>query len=637
MSLADTHQFAISLVGTIRSQFFVEGELDEARFREHAPVGHYAATCFAVASFRAYSITDEEELYDAGAQTLRQYLDLSDDERGHAEFNSFALLEAVEDAREGRYELPVSPETVSDQVGYSSSFDTRDGNNWLLLQALCRSKYASLFDDADEYRRAKRILDFAKRWCLDDGIVADEPRYRLTPLQTPLTYHAKSSMVFSRVADRLAEPELLSRTREQLRALSRLCLPSGECLYFGRSENTIFGYASAIDALSHLEAATDRTPRWCTDAKRSLVRYLIAEFDPDRGNCQPEPFSLDERRLDPYIFDTVYASYAAMLLLGVPAASSDRRDETRRTASASAYEHLPDAALLAARGEESAVGLATEGQIRPRRFGPDPRYAGLIPQTFVHGTEPVCPGIPVSVGEREGMPFLPVIRRDGARYVPAQWETTVRKERARIVIRGDGRYHEFSPSTSERTAGSDGTSLSDRLKRRIKASEAALRVAEAGYRSARRLLRTSRLDLVYENYATKPVDLPTRTRRSIHYLSDEDVLVVQTGTVLSEETVVRPSSVVVTDAYESNFEATYSCPVDVESERVKTHKREGYWHRPDECSHSSLVWSVIVLDPGERVRRSESTVEDDALVTRLDVGGYTEELRNPLSDGDSRE
>jgi len=636
MSPGDTHQFGVSLVETIESQFFSEGRLDEGRFRTHAPADHYAATCFAVACFRAYDLTGEERLYEAGTQALGYYLDLSDDERGHAEFNSFALLEALEDAREGRYELPTSPEMLAGRVDYSSSTTTRDGNNWLLLQALCRSKYASLFDDADERRRAERILAFADRWRLDDGVVADEPRYRLTSPQTPLTYHAKSSMVFGRFADRLADPGLVARTKEQLRALSRLRLPGGEALYFGRSENTIFGYASAIDALSHLEAAADRSPRWSVDAKRSLVRFLVAEFDPDRGNCQPQPFSPDERRLDSYIYDAVYVSYAAMVLLGLPAVPYVPRNEAPRPDAGGACEHLPDTGLLAARGNESALGLATEGQIRPRSFGPDPRYAGLIPQSFVHGTEPVCPGMPVSVGERDGIPFLPVIRHDRARYVPTQWETTVLEDRSQIVMRGNGNYHEFAPSLPEGSAGSDATSLADRFKRRIKASETTLRLAEAGYRSARRLLRVSRLDLVYDNYARRPVDIPARTRRSIHYRTGEDVLVIQTGTVTSEETAVRPSSVVIADAYESSFDAAYSNSVDIQRERVKTHRREGYWHRPNEWDRSSPVWSVIVLDPAERVRRNESAVEDDVLTTRLDVGGPSEKLRMPLSVSNPR-
>lgn len=630
----DTHEFAHSLLETLRDEFFEGGRLDERRFQKHAPPNHYGATCFSVASFRAYDDTGDERFYEAGEQTLSRFFGLPDDERGHAEFNSFALLEAVEDARNGRYELPVSERLIADQIEYSTSRTTPNGNNWLLLQALCRLKYADLFDDERERRRATKLLEFSYRWILSDGVVADKPGYRLAPMQTPLTYHAKLCMLFGRFADRLSDQHLADEAEAQAGALARLALPNGECLYFGRSENTIFGYANAIDALSRLEETRRSPPAWSTVTKRAVANFFLTRFDSGRGNCQPGHFSVDDARLDNYIYDTVYASYAAMLLLGLPAISPESLGEPRRSKPALEYEHLPHAGLLAASGAQSALGVATDGQIHFRNSEPDLRYAGLIPQTFTYRGESVCPGIPVEIDDSEGLPFLPVIHREGRRYAPVCWDATVLERDSRLTIRGDGEFHRFKPvAGSERGETDDADSLPDRLKELIKRHETTRRTAERAIRAFRDAFRLSRLDIVHLNYRTRPEPIPARTSRSLHYLPQSDVLVVQTVTSSAEGILVRPSSVVVSPEHERSLEIAYSVGTSIRKDDVSTHKGDGRWHVPEARSDSSPTWSVVALDPDDRVTRSESSVDDGALVTNLRLGGERRTLRTPLSTG----
>jgi hypothetical protein len=636
-SSRDTRSFGLSLVRTLREAFFEDGDLSVTRLRELAPSDHYATTCFAVASFRAFDCTDDRRFYDAGEQALRQYLSLPEAERGHEEFNSFALLEAAEDARRGRYDLPVPEATIADRSTYSADLDTREGNNWLLLQALCRVKYASLFGDAEnELRQVRRILRIARNWTLDDGIIADEPRWPLAPPQTPLTYHAKSSMLYGRLADRLSDPELNRRNELHLRAMSRLCLPDGELLYFGRSQNTIFGYANAIDALTTGERDDGPTPEWRTDAKRRVTRFLLAEFDAERLDCQPGGLP-DGQRIDGYVYDAVYAAYAAMVLLGLPptAPRSGRRAtpaECGDSADGRSCSNFPEAGLLAARGRRSGLGAAISGQIRPRRIGPDPRYAGMIPHTFTFDGDAVVPGVPVEADHADVVPFLPVVRWSGDCYAPIRWDATVEPSAEALAVRGTGYY--LSVGRSRTRADDDGES--------DLAENAGTEPPENGTTGplnalkdrlsgpADRLLRMSKLDLLYRRLDARPARLPVRTRRSLHYLPEIDVLVVQTGTVPAETVSIRPTSAVVADSFEEARSVTYSGAPRVEDRAVRTHKGDARWSVAAERPVSSPAWSVVVLDPAAAVDGSDSTLSKGTLTTRLDAEDRVREVRTRL-------
>jgi hypothetical protein len=632
----DTRSFGLSLVTTLRDGLFENGELSETRLRALAPSDHYATTCFAVASLRAFDHTGDRRFYDAGRQALRQYLSLPEAERGHEEFNSFALLEAVEDARSGRYDVPIPEATIADRITYSADLDTREGNNWLLLQALCRLKCASLFGDAPrELRRVRRILRISRNWTLEGGIIADEPRWPLAPPQTPLTYHAKSSMLYGRLADRLSNPELTRRNETHLRAVSGLCLPDGELLYFGRSQNTIFGYASAIDALTTGERDDRPTPEWRVDAKRRVTRFLLSEFDAERLACQPDGLS-DGQRMDGYVYDAVYAAYAAMVLLGLP--PTDPQSESGATpaergaaADGRSYSNFPEAGILAARGRRSGLGTATTGQIRPRRIGPDPRYAGMIPHTFTFAGDAVVPGVPVDSDDSDAVPFLPVVRWDGDRYAPIRWDATVEPSAEAVTVRGTGCYLSVGPSES-RADGSDGESgeTGDSDSPKTGGSGPLKNVTGWFSGPADRLLRASKLDLVYRHLNSRPARLPVRTRRTIHYLSDIDVLVVQTGTVPAENVSIRPSSVVVADTFEEALSVTYSGTPDVENRAVRTHKGEAQWFVAVDRPISSPAWSVVVLDPADAVDVADSTFSEGTLATTLEAGDRVLELRTRL-------
>jgi hypothetical protein len=614
---ADTHSFAVTFVESLEDRFFDDETLDERRFRSAAPAEHYAATCASTAAFRAFHLTGAERFYDVGERLLSYYLSLPEEERSHEEFNSFALLEMMEDARAGRYDLPVSRQTLSTYVEYSASLRTREGNNWLLLQALCREKYSDLFGDEGEHERAMRLLQFSERWRLNDGIIADEPRYPLSPDQTPLTYHAKMSMILGRFARRSTDARIADEAERHLHALARLCMPNGEALYYGRSENTIFGYANALDAFAHPRTDDGDVPGWRAETKERLVEYLLTRFDPERGNCQPRDFSPDETRPDSYIYDVVYGSYAAMLLLGLPEMSPESRNEHRSTETGLQYAHLPDSGFVTVTNGRTALGLTVSGQIRLRESGPDLRYAGMVPHSYVHETESVHPGVPLAADELPGVPFLPVIREAEKRYAPVRWESTVLERDSRLTIRGDGKYYEFSSPPTEASDSGGNESLVRRLKELVKRNETARRVGWQGVQATRRALEATRLDLVYENYETRPVELRARTRRSLHYLPSSGAVIVQTGSVTPGKTTVRPTSAVVSKSYDHTLEAEYSGDVERRKTEVRTHKGEGYCYVPEADSRTS-VWSVLVLDPQGEIERTESFVESDRLTTRVD-------------------
>lgn len=562
------------------------------RSREHPPRDQYALSCFAVAALRAGARHGRDDLHEEGVDALRAFLDRDATDLGHAEFNTFALLEIVGDQRAGEYDTGIPESELLDRTRFDASPVSNQGNNWLLLQALCRLRRADFSGRALDALRARRRLRMARRWQLGDGVFADQPRYPLAPVETPLTYHAKMTYLAARIGE--YRPAWYRTALAGLRALYRASLPTGESLYFGRSENTVFGYACILAAIDRYVAAGTDVPDWLPTYRERVETFFSETFDPT--NLDSLPAGEEGAAIDEYVYDVVYGAYAAMLLLNlqdidvVPSHGEGEDWDPCLTASG----------LLVAEGDETAIALATEGQMKRREGRPDVRYSGMIPHAISDSGEPVHPGMPVEYYRGGPPPFLPTVRTEEGRFLPATWDVKSRRLADVVEVTGVGKYHSLPDARKGGDEGATGGSPGRDL------------LAAAANRTRARTL--------YERWKKRPADIDIRTERTVRYDTERAILSLATTTHSDgQSATVRPSSGLVTREYADAIECRAHPRTEWSTAEVRGHRGPGV-QMVGEPLNADEVHCVLIFD----LRGNVDTVEADR-------GTWTIEFRDGAS------
>lgn len=560
------------------------------RTGETPPRDQYALSCFAVAALRAGARYGRDDLHEEGTDALRSFLDREPASRGHGEFNTFALLEIVGDQRAGMYGTGIPESELLDQTTFDASPVSNQGNNWLLLQALCRLRRADFTGHALDDLRARRQLRMARRWQLDDGVFADQPRYPLAPAETPLTYHAKMTYLAARIGE--YHPAWYRIALNGLRALYCASLPSGESLYFGRSENTVFGYACILAAIDGYAASGNDVPGWLPTYRERVETFLAGAFDPT--DLDSLPAGEEQAAIDEYVYDVVYGAYAAMLLLdlqNIDAGTSHRGAEDRSPC-------LPASGLLASEGDETAIALATDGQMKLREGRPDVRYAGMVPHAISDGDDPIHPGMPIEYYRGGPPPFLPTVRTGAGRFLPATWEVKSRRLGDVVEVTGVGEYHSLPDARKGGDKGATGGSPVRDL------------LAAVANRTRTRTL--------YERWKKRPADIDVRTERTVRYDTKRDVLSLATTTRSDGAgATIRPSSGLVTPEYTDAVECRTHPRTEWSTDEVRGHRGPGV-QVVGEPLDADEVRCALVFDP----RGNVDTVEADG------GGTWTVEFRD---------
>lgn len=573
--------FATTLTRSL-AETLTDGQLTDPQTGEPVPSNQYAETCFATAALRVAAATDDDALRTAGANALDAYLSVPETERGHGEFNAFALTRMLRDAKSGRYELPVDRHRVTDAISFNSGLSTGQGNNWLLLRVLCEVELA----DLGVHRPSRWLpvwLAAAHTWEVGDGTFADYPRLPVVPPETPLTYHAKQTYLAARLANYQASWKHLALGGA--RALYAACLPDGELLYFGRSENTLFGYACVLGAVSELYTAGHSAP-WLDELAGRTVDYLDTRFNPGRPHALPQ-YGGSGVAVDDYVHDAVYSAYAAMVLLDCPIMNCSDVQPADGT--------LDAAGLVTQGNNRSAVALATRGQHKTTRGRPDPRYAGMIPHAYTYENRPVLPGMPPEAWDRGNLPFLPTVRLDGDAYTPVTWSVT---STANPMV-GTGHLHSL-PEATGKWAEAD-------------TERPVVTVVKS-------LARRSLLSLARDRLRKRPVQVSATVERTVHYLRSLGVLVVQTRVNPGDGTVI-PSSVLVSKEFKNAVTLDVDAPVSTVTERVTGHRCSGVWIRSEDA-HKGPVRTAIIYDPGDKLEVRETAFEN-GVKTTLHAGEKT--------------
>lgn len=182
---------------------------------------------------------------------------------------------------------------------------------------------------------------------------------------------------------------------------------------FGRSQNSLFGYANLYLALTLLAAETD-SPQY--RAWRNETAMRIEQMEIARGEVGLNPAKDNNRRpgWDLYMHAIVYNTYAWAIVAFadhyfglqtnadsqseiLPTAEEKKGVPQATTISQSAvdYAHDSDVGLLAVRTKQYRLFLSLRSHRDNDKYWYDPRYQAFVPQILTSGNAIVCPPIPV--------------------------------------------------------------------------------------------------------------------------------------------------------------------------------------------------------------------------------------------------
>ena len=117
------------------------------------------------------------------------------------------------------------------------------------------------------------------------------------------------------VGSLLGKRHLIDKGEKGLKSLETISSPSGEMGFYGRSNNAIFGYGSAIFACSLIKCNIKKETY---DRFRTTLLDYISQYRSSQHNFNIVPNKYENKRagFDKYMFVSVYNSwFIGMLLL----------------------------------------------------------------------------------------------------------------------------------------------------------------------------------------------------------------------------------------------------------------------------------------------------------------------------------
>lgn len=603
------HQFGRRLLDTLIDGMRSDGRLCDPITGEPVPANQYAATSFAVAAFRTAEIVGNRDYRDYGRRALNEFLERPLSDRGHGEFNTFALLEMLRDSKHGRYPLPVSTNRLRRAMRFESTPYSFHGNNFLLLQAVCRYYRHEMFESLPDSLQVRRILSLADHWQSSDGYLSDQHRLPIPPTESPLTYHAKQTMCYGRFSTAgvlQCEPPF----RRGLAVLANASMQSGETLYYGRSENTLFGYASIFDAIDSLAKLDSELPNSVEQLRDNVWSYVRSFFDPDSGTCLPTGGRNGGDSIDGYVNNAVYGAYAAMLFSGIELSEECYPDQNSHENTISAPTGPPG--VLSVSGANTELATAAQGEIKYTRSLPDPRYAGLTPLSFDYNGEPVCRGMPVDFDDVLSAPFQPVFTGE-YHCSPVTYDSSMVNSSEYILLSGNA-SHFLYQHQSNREESSQQEQRSE-IRRLLKTG-------------ARVCAERTRTILLYHWLKKRAVDIPAQTVRSLVYLPSYDCLIIATTIYPNQSALtIYPTSHLVAPGWSSAVTHQASFDMASTEHRTKTHKGEVVWTRHESVTIPAETFSTdfLIIDPANRIKDGQLSGEVEPRITvTLDTGSTYE-------------
>jgi hypothetical protein len=394
-----------------------DGNLLDPLTGQPLPPSHYGASLFA----GACALSGDPQLEAAGERAVRYYLALPARARGAHELNCLGLLAAYRRWQGAKGDLCRRLETHLLRMPFTS-LSGHATNNWHAMRAVCLLQRGRALERRADVEAARRCLHQVVLPLQDTaGLFADYPPGGGPGRCTPLTYHAKFCAMLAMYLTDLPDAAAAAALRRAVVALAHLCAPDGETLYFGRSCNSVYGYAAALYAL-----------RWALQfpllygEERELVGHAavrVREFLGrlvGSGHTYPSPFERERLGWDDYVDRVDYAAFAAFLLTQTPPGQ-----EATPPSGSVRWEATDAGIRVEGKGKEFAA-FATKGQFHPGSYlFVDARSSGLQVLTWKHGGHTVVPPPPHDMTDPTDprwVGFMPVVEASGRSWAVRRYD-----------------------------------------------------------------------------------------------------------------------------------------------------------------------------------------------------------------------
>ncbi|MBD3184295.1 hypothetical protein GF312_18575 [Candidatus Poribacteria bacterium] len=380
-----------------------DGKIYDPIIEKPTPDNQYALTFFILAAMVIGDKNQDTNLISSAEKTLKYYLKLPSRSYGCHEFNNLALIFIYE-----RLNVFDSPEKFKSDLEkrisnfrYQAKIGSGTSNNWFAIRAVCHLMKHKLFQSQKDRDEAEFLLkNYILKWQLKDGLFYDYPddvnphRYA-----TPLTYHAKICSMLCLCYELNADDKLLEAIIKGLSVLGKFIAPDGEAFYYGRSNNAIFGYASAIFAYEkavRFNIDNNTAQRFLMYARR-LFDFLKQWQQPDGHICVvTNSEEKDRTGWDVYTHNVVYNAYTVALLALLSETDYQEIPKTRSENGNNIY-NASEAGLLRIQNQNTFLALSTKGQsiTKGSILFADLRYHGMNILTLKYKGRTVIPPPPL--------------------------------------------------------------------------------------------------------------------------------------------------------------------------------------------------------------------------------------------------
>lgn len=299
--------------------------------------------------------------------------------KGHEEFNNLALLLLYSKLKANNIKLDEKImrklEKYLKNMKFSSKFGSNIPNNWFAIKALCHAIEYKLFNNEKVRIKANELMhNYILKWQLNDGFFYDCPDDVNTKnYAVVLGYHAKVCCMLLIYYQYTKDEAVLRAVEKGLDALANFIAPDGEALYFGRSNNSLFGYATAIYAYEKASEILEKKKKLYKSCASRLFSHILKRQN-EKGYITIEPND-NKFGWEKYLHHTVYNSYGAAFLLLL----KDVKESLCSEAIEDNVSYAKDAGLVSISYPNMFMTLSTKGQFVLNRsvWFSDLRYSGM--------------------------------------------------------------------------------------------------------------------------------------------------------------------------------------------------------------------------------------------------------------------
>jgi hypothetical protein len=366
--------------------------------KQITPPDHYATTFYCLAALLSFRYNKDDSLRQKAQIVLSGFLSRvpfaeSNSNRGHKEFNDLAIVN-IKKYCYGYLEKDLQQkidEYVSTAIPSFVDYSLRVPNNWFAMHVISSLLKNVMINNRPDSSNLLYFNHYIKKTRLSDAFLYDFPSIiKAKSVEASFTYHAKILAMLAMGKEEIKSGNLLTLLLSAGDVLNEFTAPCGESLYFGRTNNGLFGYASAAYAFyktaSFLPSNDSRRQKYL-NAGAAMVAWIKKWQRPD-GHVAIAPNNYEKEKMgwDSYMHNTVYNAYAAAMLMLIGETEEGTPDYSKKT-----FHYAPNAGLLKINENKMFCVLATCGQKShiPELYG-QARYKGMnIYKLMVDGRD-VC-------------------------------------------------------------------------------------------------------------------------------------------------------------------------------------------------------------------------------------------------------